>query len=241
MPYNREHITGYFYHQLVDRSAVNARFGLQRDLGVAVYLSTPDHRWEATLGLWNGARLAAANDDHAYLGTVRLAWNPSGPIPYHEGDLAMSETPKVSLAFAAATSPSRTFAPDAAKPEALSVWQDIHQTMLEHTVRFRGVSSSTELHVRSVRRSAGERATIDFGALWQLGVFVVPRKLELSARVARIGSARPKVGELVGEHVLGASLYVNGHRLKLQADVAALPREDAPTDRRVRLQTNVLF
>lgn len=70
------------------------------------------------------------------------------------------------------------------------------------------------------------------------------RSLKLSPydpeRGARMDAPRPKVGELVGEHLLGASLYVNGHRLELQADVAALPREDAPTDRRVRLQTSVV-
>lgn len=239
VPYNREHITGYFYHQLVDRSAVNARFGLQRDLGVAVYLSTPDHRWEATVGLWNGARLAAANDDHAYLGTLRLAFNPQGPIPYQDGDLAMSKTPKVSFAIAIATSPSRTFAADVAKPDALSTWHDIHQAMLEHTLRFRGVSLSTEMHVRRVQRSDGPAT--DFGTLLQLGVLVVPHRLELLARVARIGGDKLRPGELVGEHAAGVSLYVNGHRLKVQADVAALPREDAPTDRRVRVQTSVIF
>jgi hypothetical protein len=237
VPFNREHLTGFFYHQAIDRSVVNTRFGLSRDLGVAAQLSTPDHRWEATFGLWNGARAAAVNDNQSYLTTARFVFQPNGAIPYEEADLAPSARPRVSFALAVASNPARTWQPGT--DGKTTTWTDIRQVVLEHTLRFRGVSVSSELHLRESQRPDGPRR--DFGTLLQLGVFVVPRRFERVGRTARIGADKYTPGEERGEHLVGANLYLNGHRFKLQADAAALPRDARATERRVRLQTMMVF
>lgn len=237
VPFNREHITGFFYHQVIDRSVINARFGLSRDLGVAARAATDDQSFEATLGLWNGARAAAINDNQSYLTTARLVFQPTGPIPYEEGDLAASARPQVALALAFAANPARTF--ETGPDRKSTTWTNIRQALVEYTLRYRGVSFSTELHARTAQHADGPRR--DFGSLLQLGVFVVPHRFELVGRTARIGSSARVVGETRGEHLIGATVYLNGHRFKLQADGAILPRQDSPAERRVRLQTMMMF
>ena len=239
VPFNREHITGWFYHQLVDRSLVNARFGLQRDLGAAAYFTSLDRRWDATLGVWNGARLAAANDDRSFLTTARVAWSPQGPVAFQEGDLAWTRRPLVSIAFAAAYNPSRTFVAEGAKAGETTRWQDVRQAVFEQTLRYAGVSLSTEQHARTRLLSKGR--SVDFGSLAQLGIFVVPRRLEVLARAAVAAGSKIGATEAVREHAAGLSLYVDGHNLKVQADAALLRLEDGTAGRRVRLQTSAVF
>jgi hypothetical protein len=239
VPYNREHITGYFYHQLPDRSLTNGRFGLQRDLGVAASVATKEHRWEAVAGLWNGARLAAANDDTSFQSTLRLAWNPRGTVDFREGDLARERHPKVSVALAGAYNPRRVFALDPAKPNDLVAWTSIRQAVLEGTLRWRGLSITGETHVRYARRPEG--VVGEFGQLLQVGMFVAP-KVEGVLRVAAFGADRAMAPKTTtGEYAVGGNVYVSGHRLKIQGDVALLRAADGQLDPRIRLQTSVIF
>jgi phosphate-selective porin OprO and OprP len=217
--FNRQHITLEAYQELVDRSTVDARFNLQRDIGAAFYFSDPASHYEATAGVWNGARQNAANDDTGYMGTLRLAYNPLGPIAFREADLADSPTPKVSFAVAGAFNPERVVAP-VAPATSVTTLHHIAQGVAEATLRYRGVSLTNELHVRRQAIDSGPHA-VDTGGFAQLGVFVVPRHLELVGRVARMAGTVAK-SDTIGEQTGGVSYYVLGHRLKLQADGSRL-------------------
>jgi hypothetical protein len=233
VPFNRQHITLEAYQQLIDRSIVDQRFTLQRDIGAAAYAGDRLHRFEATLGVWNGARQNAPNDDKSYMGTLRLAYNPWGPILYREADLDDSRSPKLSIAAAGAYNPARVVAdPNGVSPPV--TWHHVAQAVGEITLRYRGVSLSTETHVRNFALEDGKQK-LQYGAFGQLGVFVIPHHLELQARFAAIdGKLGPK--DAARELTAGVSWYFRNHRLKLQADTSRLETRDATIDYRVRSQ-----
>jgi hypothetical protein len=233
VPFNRQHITLEAYQQLIDRSIVDQRFTLQRDIGAAAYAGDRLHRFEATLGVWNGARQNAPNDDKSFMGTLRLAYNPWGPILYREADLDDSRSPKLSIAAAGAYNPARVVAdPSGVSPPV--TWHHVAQAVGEITLRYRGVSLSTETHVRNFALEEGKQK-LQYGAFGQLGVFVIPHHLELQARFAAI-DGKLAAKDAARELTAGVSWYFRNHRLKLQADTSRLETRDGTVDYRVRSQ-----
>lgn len=232
VPFNRQHITLEAYQQLIDRSIVDQRFTLQRDIGAAVYAGDRAHRFELTLGAWNGARQNAPNDDKTFMGTLRLAYNPWGPIPFREADLADSRHPRLSIAAAGAYNPARVVTdPNGANPPV--TWRHVAQAVFEVTLRWRGISLSTEAHVRHL--DVDDKGKLDYGAFAQVGVFVLPKHLEIEARFAAIdGKLQPT--DASRELTAGLSYYFRGHRLKLQADTSRLQLVSGTIDYRVRSQ-----
>ncbi len=233
VPFNRQHITLEAYQELVERSMVDQRFNLQRDLGGAFYGADPEHRFEATLGVWNGSRQNVPNDDKTYLGTLRLAYNPWGPIAFREADLDDSRHPKLSIAAAGAYNPARSV-PDATGTKPPTLLRKIGQGVGELTFRYRGISLTSELHVRRFEDAKG-RAKLDYGAFGQAGVFVIPKHLELAARFSALG------GDLAAhdpyrEITAGGGWYFRGHRLKAQTDYGFLEDRSGKIDHRLRFQ-----
>lgn len=216
--YNRQHITLEAYQELLERSIVDARFTLQRDIGAVAYLSDASHRFEATGGIWNGARQNAPNDDSSYLATLRLAYNPFGPIAFREADLDHSPIPRLSLAAAGAYNPERTIAP-VAPATTSTTWSDTTQGVLESTLRWRGLSLTSELHAR---RYDDGKARWDTGGFAQAGYFVVPSKVQVVARGAHVIGTTVRDTDTVVEETAGINYYIRGHRLKLQAEGSRL-------------------
>lgn len=232
VPFNRQHITLEAYQQLIDRSIVDARFNLQRDIGAAVYGADPEHRFEATLGVWNGSRQNAPNDDQNYMTTLRLAYNPWGPIAFREADLDDSRSPKLSIAVAGALNPTRTVTdPTGASPP--SYLKNILQGVGELTLRYRGLSLTGEAHARQLEKDGKQK--VDYGAFGQIGMFVLPKKLELIGRVSAIGGD-VSATDTIREVTAGASYYFRKHRFKAQVDYSHLQTQQKDESDRVRLQ-----
>jgi hypothetical protein len=232
VPFNRQHITLEAYQELVDRSTVDARFTLQRDIGLMLYLSALEKRVEGTFGVFNGARQNSANDDTTYMTTARLAFNPFGPIAFREADLDDSPKPKLSVAVAVAHNPQRIVSDKV-------TLHGITQGVLETTLRYRGLSLTTEAHART-QRTNDAAAAHDYGGFLQLGYFVIPHRLEVVGRHATIAGAVAAT-DVVREDTLGVSAYFRGHRFKLQADASRLQTRDAGTDLRARLQLELFL
>lgn len=238
VPFNRQHITLEAYQQLIDRSAVDARFNLQRDIGAAVYANDAARRFEATIGVWNGSRQNVINDDPSYLGTLRLAYNPFGPIAFREADLADSRTPRLSIAAALAYNPKRVI-PDPSGGSDKVTWHRVGQGVFELTLRYRGLSLSSEAHARRLSLDDGT-TKVDFGAFGQAGFFILPRHLEIVARFSAIDgklSAKDVTREITG----GASYYFHDHRFKIQADYSRLETRDLTVDQRARAQIELFL
>jgi phosphate-selective porin OprO/OprP len=237
VPYNRQHITLEAYQELIDRSVVDARFTLQRDIGISTYVHDARHRVELVAGVFNGARQNAANDDDTYMTTARLEVSPWGTIAFREADLDDSPRPRLSVAVAGAYNPKRVVPPAGTAAEA--TMRHVGQGEVETTLRYRGRSLTTEAHAR---RQEDERGAlrVDEGALLQAGYFVVPHHVQLSARravvVGDLGSA-----EVATETTAGATYYVRGHRVKVQLDASFLETRGGQSVTRVRVQLELFL
>lgn len=236
VPYSRQALVLEAYQQLVDRSTVSARFGLQRDQGVALRLG--ERPLELTLGAWNGTRQNATDDDGALLGTARLTLQPYGPVPFDESDLADTKEPRFAITLAGAWNPRRTVVPDATKPQATVELARIGQGVLEVNLRHRGLSLASELHVRRLERG-GARA-VDWGELLQIGWFVLPRRVELAARFSRTTGA-VAADDPVEEEALGVNWFLRGHRLKVQLAGTTTRTLRGRRDTRLRTQVEVFL
>lgn len=236
VPFSRQALVLEAYQQLIDRSTVSSRFGLQRDQGVALRIG--ERPLELTLGAWNGTRQNVTEDDGTPLGTARLTLHPFGPVPFDESDLAYSREPRFALTVAGAWNPRRTVTPDAAKPQATVELTHVGQAVLEVNLRYRGLSLASELHARRFER--GAETPVDWGELLQVGWFVVPRTLEIALRFARttgtVGADDP-----VEEEALGANWFVRGHRLKVQLAGTTTRTLRGRRDRRLRAQIEVFL
>ncbi len=236
--FNRQRITQDAHQELIDRSIVDARFSLQRDIGVAAQLGDTAHRLEVTLGAWNGARQNTLDDDGTYMGTLRLAYNPWGPIAFREADLDDTRSPRLSIAAAVAYNPARVVTDPSGEAPPV-VLRDIAQGVFETTLRYRGVSLTSEVHARRLEKESG-RAQFEYGGFAQVGVFVVPRHLQLAGRFAAVdGDLAP--GDTSREMTTGAAWYWNGHRLKVQSDYSRLQTRGGGQSDRFRLQLQVFF
>jgi hypothetical protein len=70
----------------------------------------------------------------------------------------------------------------------------------------------------------------------------VAPKVEGVLRLAAFGADRAMAPKTTtGEYALGGNVYVSGHRLKVQGDVALLRAADGQLDPRIRLQASVIF
>ena len=234
VPYNRQHITLEAYQELIDRSVVDARFTLQRDIGVAMYLHDASHRVEVVAGLFNGARQNAPNDDGTYMTTVRLAVNPWGPISFREADLDDSPRPKLSVAVAGAYNPKRVVPAGGASSTTPTTDHRILQGEIETTLRYHGLSLTTEAHARRQSNDGGA-LRIDEGAFIQAGYFVVPHHMQLAARRALVVGDLARA-DVASETTVGASYYFRGHRLKVQLDGSALETRGGTSGWRGRAQ-----
>lgn len=236
VPFNRQHVTPQAYQQLIDRSTVDARFGLQRDQGLSLRLRFG--AVDLTLGAWNGARKNVADDDPTLLETARLAWSPFGAIPFEESDVANSPRPLLSLAAAAAWNPRRSLAPDPDRPQTLTEQRRIGQAVLEVTLRYAGLSLTTEVHAR--RFESGTGTAVDYGELLQAGWFLLPKRLEVAGRLARsTGAVGPN--EPVQEATAGLNLFLHGRRLEVSSTWTTTTLRRGTREQRVRSQLEVFF
>ena len=234
VPFNRQHITLEAYQELIDRSLVDARYNLQRDIGVATYLHDPAHTIELVVGVFNGSRQNAPNDDGTYMTTARIAVSPWGPIAFREADLDDSPRPKLSIAVDGAYNPRRIVPPDGVSGGSSTTLRHISQGAFETTLRYRGLSLTSEAHARRQENDAGV-VRVDEGAFFQAGFFVVPRHVQIAARRALLrGDLLPS--DAVAETTFGASYYLRGHRLKLQTDGSVLETRSGKSGWRARVQ-----
>lgn len=227
VPLNRQHITLEAYQQFVERSQVDRQFNLQRSVGLIVYVSSAKHALEWTSGLFRAPAADPAAGTLAPMLTTRFSWSPFGPIEFREGDLALSQRPRLQLALAGVYDPyPATPVPTPAEPG------DVLQAVAELTLRFRGISISSEGHVR---RRRGASPELSYGAFGQVGVLVLPPNLELVGRYGWLGGGMDSA-DVQRETTTGASYYFHGHRLKVQGNYSRIRMGASTTQHRILFQ-----
>jgi hypothetical protein len=254
--------------ELVDVAQAASTFSLGREVGVSVIGRPLGGRLQYQLAATNGPRApcpAAPTGpqcdaiDLAYAGRVVAA--PFGPLPQHEGDLEAQRRPLVSVGVSGAyfllptDVRARTNVTNALIDVDRNGYVDnvgVLQGGVDLRALYRGASLQAEWFGRRETPGAGEGDRSYWGAYGQAGYFVLPRHLELVARVGRtdlpLYGATVAERELRGSHTTeaggGVSAYLHGHDAKLQVDYTHFSTPDAgsaPTVNRIRAAVQLAF
>jgi hypothetical protein len=247
--------------EFVDISTPTAAFSLERDVGLMVAGRPLGGRlqYQAAVLNGNGQTNAVDNFDLAY--AVRVVAAPFGPLPATEGDIEGHRTPLLSVGVSGyynlipTDAPLRSGNPEAStdlngdgRVDNVAVWQ----AAVELRAVFRGLALQSEWFGRIEQPGGGVPDRKFWGAYGQASWFVLPRRIEVAARVGHTDlplygqsrAVRLRSGSAVNEQSAALGGYLSGHHAKLQIDYGHLVAEDAgtaPHVHRVRAAVQLWF
>jgi|CXWL01.1.fsa_nt_gi hypothetical protein len=234
VPFGRQELTSSGSQQFVDRSAVSGEFAKGRDIGVQIWGQPMGGKLDWRLGLFNGnGRTVSANDNDKYQFDARLTWQPFGDVKYSEGDFESTEH----LLFALAgqyESNDKHGATTGVDESRDTVGADL-------VLKFKGLSFFVEYFDADIDLETGADFSRD-GFNAQLGYFVVPKKLEISARYAQLDPSDLRDSDDRTETGIALGYFWNKHPYKLQLDYRQIEDDAKGTkDNELRLQYQLIF
>ncbi|MFS4455139.1 porin [Maribacter sp. 2304DJ31-5] len=263
LPGNIERVISSGNLQQVDRSLLNSRFNIDRDIGFQLrhhFNLTKDFlvREKLAVSQGEGRNITEGNlGGHQY--TARLELLPFGKFKskgdYSASDLKREETPKLMLAA------SYDFNQDAVKTRSnLGSYMvndtgfystDIKTVFIDAMFKYQGFSFMAEYANRSAddplaKNSdgslTGDVVQIGNGLNLQTG-YLFKTNWEVSGRYTDIQLDETITGRNpVKQYTLGLSKYIVGHKLKVQTDLSYLDVSENSTDNLMyRLQLDLHF
>jgi phosphate-selective porin OprO/OprP len=232
LPGNRQRVNSSGDLQLPDRSIVNSTFNIDRDFGAQVYYNNNIQGFHYVLrgaiSSGDGRNITASDRGLAYTGRLELL--PLGRFTnggdYFEGDLVREPKPKISVGLTL-TSNQDAIRTGGQLGTFLYEPRDIETRMLDFLYKHNGWSLSTEFLKRSSPNPLTQNTDGDIryvyaghGENYQAS-YLFKKNYELTGRFSRVRPDAPiqLFEEEVKQYTLGATKYIRGHRLKLQADV----------------------
>jgi hypothetical protein len=260
IPFNRERVTSSSSLQLVDRSASNTEFTVDRDIGVQ--LSSDDlgglgGRLGYQLGVFTGDGRNRVNAGPGLLYVARVQVQPTGAFEdsYVQSDL--SRDPKARLSIGGGVAFNHLAQRDRSSIGSFYELGGFNQLHGEADLMFKcaGFSLTSEvLYRRAVDgpvntgevdgETVTEVARDGYGVMAQAGYLFGPAPVEIAARYSEVFPLGEQTALAARREVTaGMSWYPMKHDLKLQGDYTwiSLPGEDAPSQHQVRVQTQVAF
>lgn len=247
LPYSRQFYTHPGNLLFPDLSEADLAFDLPRGIGVHTAgafgrLSLHGAVLNSVRAL-DGAGQQNLNDKIGVLGRVELAI--LDPYGYLESSPKPVSAPQFSLGVAAAFNPID-------EPSALQNVLPGDQTInvtVDAGFRWQYLTlQAAGYYRRNDLNGSGRPQSHDWGYYGQIGLYLVPERWELAARVSGVDFDKPNAPGTLGDttaYSLGLNYYLYGHNAKLQADYSFLAQDPfvGPhrSDNRVRLQTQVLF
>jgi hypothetical protein len=207
--------------QFIERAITNPKFACGRDQGLMLWGATADKRFGYQAGGFNGGGEGRNQDDEQLMGVARVWTAPFGEYKLSEGPLENTDR-FVLLAGAA----YRTG--EACRGTATSgVVEDVDDESAwnaETAVRWWRLFGTAEYYQMTdeVDNPVDTPAVHSRGYHAQVGIMAIARRLQIAERYAEINPDTDASGANVAERRLGATLFVSGHALKLQADAGRI-------------------
>ncbi len=241
LPGNRERVISSANLQQVDRSLLNSRFTIDRDMGVQLrhhfHLSDTFLVKEIfSISQGEGRNITTGNiGGHQY--TSRIELFPFGDFKnkgdYKGSDLKFEQNPKLSLGFA------YDFNNNASKTKSNQGAYMLNDTgffstnistfFIDTMYKHKGFSFMGEYANRDAKDAfaknsdgtlTGDEVQVGNGLNLQTG-YLVSKTIEVSARYTNISLDRNITGKgAENQYTLGLSKYISGHQLKVQTDLS---------------------
>jgi len=248
LPGNRERVISSGDLQMVDRSLLNSRFTIDRDIGVQLR-----HKFNLTdtflvkhiyaISQGEGRNITRGNQG-GYQYTARVELFPFGDFTgkgdYKGSDLKFEPTPKLSLAFnydlnndaskTRSNQGSYMYIDGTTEGSCAAFYQtDITTFYIDAMYKHKGFSFMGEYAYRDAADPfaknsdgslTGDVVQVGNGLNLQTG-YLLSKTIELSARYTNISFDQNITGKgAENMYTLGLSKYIVGHKLKVQTDVS---------------------
>ena len=234
LPGNRERVISSQKLQFVDRSILNSKFNIDRDMSLQLHSQFQVHnallRFIASVSTGEGRNITAGNiGGFGYTG--RFEFLPMGKFSsngdYFSSDLNREKKPKLSLGFTYDfnNNASRVggrlgnFIEDADGNYVLS---NLSTTFGDMMFKYRGFSILAEVaRKKSSTKNMGFASGTSVSA--QMGYLINAPKFKNVEFALRYSKINPDIGSSLtetAEYTFGISKYVKKHNLKLQTDVS---------------------
>lgn len=256
LPGNRERVISSQQLQLVDRSIVNNRFNIDRDLGLqfhhtfAIGQFTFKEAVAVTMG--EGRNVTSGNDD-GFCYTARVEFMPMGNFTdkgdYFGADLAREASPKLSIGF------TYDYNDDAMRSGGqlgsfMAESRDLQSIHADLMFKWNGFSLMSEFCQRSTDDPlvSYDSLTNKYSAFYtgnglnvQAG-YLFKNNFEVSARYSS-NTPVADIGQVMeSQYTVGVSRYFVGHNLKIQSDLSAMQEEGSEdTELMFRFQVELAF
>jgi phosphate-selective porin OprO/OprP len=242
-PFGRQSIASTASDMFADRSFVSTQFCSIRDVGVTATgqfgPSAVKDLVEYSVGLFNGeGRSKYDNADGHYQTDVRLVISPWGSAGYDEANPEGASTPKLSLGFDCEHNDHRLKDPKSHDYTSGTYYRTYGYDLL---FKYRWFTAYGEYFDRRTTDIKDE-STVATGFNAQLGLLLIPRRLEVFVGRWSYDPSRDKLFDRQKETGIGANWYFNGFASKLQADYRRI--ESDATEYRsyeFRLQYQIVF
>lgn len=239
LPGNRERVISSGNMQFVDRSLVNARFNIDRDIGFQLHhehkIGKVVIREIGSLSQGEGRNITVPNIG-GYDYTGRLEILPFGAFTkggdYIGSDIEKEKKPKLSLAasydFNDRSSRQRgqlgSFNKDSTGAYVLS---NLSTVFLDAMFKYKGYSLSMEyVNSKGTNINAIDRFGTSIGYFFTGQGFVVQsgylfkKNFEFALRFTNVQPSASIKQKAISEYTLGFSRYIVGHKLKIQSDLS---------------------
>ncbi|MBE7645376.1 porin [Tenacibaculum finnmarkense genomovar ulcerans] len=270
LPGNRERIVSSGNLQGVDRSLLNKRFNIDRDMGLQLrhHFKIADTfvvREILSIAQGEGRNITTGNiGGHQY--TARLEFLPFGNFKskgdYKGSDLKREETPKLAIgtsydfnnnAVKNRSNQGAYMYIDNSKDHKLAdrIYHktDISTLFIDAMFKYRGFSFMGEYAYRDAKNPIARNSDgTSTGAIVQVGsglnlqaAYLLAKNWEVSGRYTNIDLEKITRRNLERQYTLGLSKYMVGHKLKVQIDISYLDVVNSGNKLVYRLQIDIHF
>jgi phosphate-selective porin OprO and OprP len=236
LPGNRERLISSGSLETVDRSLLNSRFNIDRDLGLQLHHETGlggDFIMREALSIAQGeGRNVTTGNLGGFQYTARLEFLPFGDFEDYSGaDLKREETPKLAFGFSYDHNDDAVYT----RSNAGSILYrnndffktDITTFFADAIFKYRGFSAMGEYAIRDADDAfakdengnrTGAAVNIGEGLNLQAG-YLFPNNYQILGRYTSINLDDSISREVENQYTLTLSKYIVGHKLKVQTDL----------------------
>ncbi|HYG03734.1 MAG TPA: porin [Chryseosolibacter sp.] len=256
LPGNRERVVSSQALQFVDRSNVNSRFNLDRDIGLQLHYAKRKFKFAYAMSMGEGRNITAPNAG-GYNYTVRAEYLPFGSFEdkgdYFLSDFKREEKPKLSIGFTYdhndRATRERGQLGSFIDTELANRQRDLTTWFGDAHFKYKGFSSLIEYAHRTspenpiVFDGEGEVAQAFYtgeGINVQAG-YLFKSNIEIAGRYTVVTPEKITGYNKETQYTLGLSRYFVGHSLKVQTDVSFLQEASQEDQLMYRLQLEVSF
>ena len=262
LPGNRERVISSANMQQVDRSILNARFNIDRDIGFQLrhHFTISDHfvvKEIFALSQGEGRNVVTGNlGGHQYTGRIELLpfGNFTGGGDYSGSDLKREQTPKLALGV---TYDHNNNAVKTRSNQGSYMVTDngfyetnINTLFIDAMFKYKGFSLMAEYADRDAKDPIAKNSDgTETGAIVQVGKglnlqsgYLFKNNWEVSGRYSTVELDKTITGvDPEKQYTLGLSKFIVGHSLKVQTDISLIDVANRGDEVLYRLQFDIHF